>query len=127
MPPTADAMAPTTSSAPLRAVLHDAAPDVRLALVGELDVATTGDLLDVVHSLSLTEAMDQGNRLHLDLSELAFLDASGLGALVRVARTARARGCELRTTGASPLAHRLLAVTGLLEALGVQPADPPVL
>jgi len=51
----------------------------------------------------------------LNLSELAFCDAAGLGVLARVAGHARRYGRELKLTAARPALLRIMHITGMDE------------
>jgi anti-anti-sigma factor len=88
-----------------------------LRLDGELDIATARQLTEMVRSLPA----DHLRRLRLDLSGLAFLDAAGLGALVRVRALVAARGGCLVLDRPAPPVLRLLDVTGLTGAFALGP------
>ena len=49
----------------------------------------------------------------MDLSGLTFCDASGLGALARVARHARDAGRQLMLTSVRPSLLKIMRITGL--------------
>jgi anti-anti-sigma factor len=67
-------------------------PGVRLALHGELDMRTLGQLAERV-----TEQLDDGaNDLTLDLRELAFMDSSGLRLLIELHHRSRQEGWSLK-------------------------------
>jgi anti-sigma B factor antagonist len=86
---------------------------VRLAVVGELDVATAPALAD-----SVAVALDADRRVVLDLGRLTFIDAAGLGALVAAHRYAADRGAVLELVAVPARARRLFAITGLQSLLG---------
>jgi anti-sigma B factor antagonist len=79
---------------------------------GELDIATADQayayLRDVVDS--------QRGPVMMNLSELSFCDAAGLGVLARVAGHARRSGRSLKLTAARPSLLRIMAITGMDEA-----------
>lgn len=79
---------------------------------GELDIATADQayayLRDVVDS--------QDGPVMMNLSELSFCDAAGLGVLAKVAGYARRSGRSLKLTAARPALLRIMAITGLDEA-----------
>jgi anti-sigma B factor antagonist len=52
----------------------------------------------------------------MNLSELTFCDAAGLGVLARVAGHARRSGRQLKLTAAQPALLRLMHITGMDEA-----------
>jgi anti-anti-sigma factor len=78
---------------------------------GELDIATADQayayLRDVVDS--------QDGPVTMNLSELTFCDAAGLGVLARVAGHARRSGRALELTGARPALLKIMAITGMDE------------
>jgi anti-anti-sigma factor len=63
----------------------------RLELVGELDLATVPRLTDAVDAI-VSRNLD---RVSIDLSQLAFLDSSGLRELILLRDRAAAEGWEL--------------------------------
>jgi anti-anti-sigma factor len=79
---------------------------------GELDIATADQayayLRDVVDS--------QDGPVMMNLSELSFCDAAGLGVLAKVAGHARRSGRSLELTAARPALLRIMAITGMDEA-----------
>ena len=79
---------------------------------GELDIATADQaytyLRDVVDS--------QDGPVMMNLSELTFCDAAGLGVLARVAGYARRSGRSLRLMAARPELLRIMHITGMDEA-----------
>jgi len=81
-------------------------------LCGELDIATADQaytyLRDVVDS--------QDGPVMMNLSELTFCDAAGLGVLARVAGHARRSGRSLKLTAARPALLRIMHITGMDEA-----------
>ena len=84
--------------------------DVSVAwLSGELDVATAPLLADGLTATNST----MWPRLVLDLSNLDFVDAAGLGAIVRARNELRSRSGELTLRAPSPFAARILEVAGL--------------
>jgi anti-anti-sigma factor len=87
---------------------------------GELDVATASRL-----EAALDPLVDSGASLIvLDLSEVSFLDSSGLRTIVRTATALEDAGGRLVIDGVSPAVSRVLEVTGLLERLRADaPAD----
>jgi anti-anti-sigma factor len=84
---------------------------------GELDVAALPELRGAI-----ARAAGGGSRpaqVVLDLSEVTFLDAAVLGALVAERRALQAAGGTLRLAGVSPKLRRLIGLTGLREMLGL--------
>jgi anti-sigma B factor antagonist len=79
---------------------------------GELDIATADQayayLRDVVDS--------QDGSVTVNLAELTFCDAAGLGVLARVADHARRSGRPLKLTAARPSLLRIMHITGMDKA-----------
>ena len=97
----------------------------RVALVGELDLATVETVLRTLCPLADGVA-DAGGNIVVDLSELTFMDATGLHALVGVAR--RIRGHATLVLNRPPQSvRRLLGLCDSLidaePALIVEPAE----
>jgi anti-anti-sigma factor len=87
-------------------------------LRGEIDVATSPELRD-----RLLPLLRSGPGLVLlDLSEVSFCDASGLGVLVSVHLYAGVLGVSLRLTDLRPRLARLLRINGLDHTLSFYPA-----
>jgi anti-anti-sigma factor len=57
--------------------------------------------------------MPSGSRVLIDMSDVSFVDASGLGALVGGVRRARDRGSDVSLTYAKPVFRNLLHTIGL--------------
>ena len=82
---------------------------------GELDLATVGRFRG-----ALTERLAQGcTHLVVDLTEVTFIDSSGLGALVNAHRSLQRRGGRLRLVCRRPRVLRVLSLTGLDTLLAV--------
>ncbi len=85
---------------------------VRLSLRGELDAHTARDLEE-----ALAAPVDAGAGVEVDLTEVSFVDSSGLAALLDGSSRLDAAGGSLRVVGASGAAERLFAMTGVSEHL----------
>ncbi len=80
-----------------------------VSVAGELDIATA----DQAYSY-ITEVIDgRPAPVTVDLSGVTFCDASGLGALARLARHARAADRQLMLTSARPSVLKIMRITGL--------------
>jgi len=81
-------------------------------VTGELDIATADQayayLRDVVDS--------QTGPVTMNLAELTFCDAAGLGVLARAAGYAKRSGRSLKLTAARPSLLRIMRITGMDEA-----------
>lgn len=85
-----------------------------ITLHGELDIATAPGLCRKVETLIADGVTD----LRVDLSELAFMDSSGVAVLL-----VAANGVEcLELSGAQPIVRRVIEASGLTEVLRLGPA-----
>jgi anti-sigma B factor antagonist len=84
-------------------------------LTGSLDIATSPSV-----RAALVSASERGDhRLIVDLTNLEFLDSTGLGALIGAQRRAKEFGGEVRLIAKEGQILRLLRITGLLKVFGV--------
>lgn len=84
-------------------------------LSGDLDIVTSDDV-----KRELVELVDQGHHaLTLDLSDVGFVDSSGLGVLVAVHRHTANRGGDFVVRSAPPQVRRLFEITRLDDFLTV--------
>jgi anti-sigma B factor antagonist len=84
-------------------------------LVGSLDIATSPTV-----RAALTSASERGNhRLIVDLTQVDFLDSTGLGALIGGQRRAKEFNGEVRLVAKEGQILRLLRITGLLKVFAV--------
>jgi anti-sigma B factor antagonist len=80
-----------------------------ISVTGELDIATAEQAYAYI-----SEVIDSWpTMVSVDLSGLTFCDASGLGALAKIARHARQAGRPLRLTSARPSLLKIIRLTGL--------------
>lgn len=90
-------------------------PDARdgrvvTAVSGEVDAATADDF-----EAQLRPAIAESTDVVLDLTEVSFMDSSGLRALVAIHHEVAERGGTIELAGTSNVVERLLSVTGLAE------------
>ena len=78
------------------------------AIAGEIDVSSVAQFRE-----RLLELANNGGTLIVDLNRVAFIDSSGLGALVATARRVAERGGGLYAVCAQPQPRRLLWMTGV--------------
>ena len=95
---------------------------VRLALLGDLDLTAAEEF-----SARLAELKAAGRRCRLDLSQLAFIDSSGVQALLLALTDARWTGWPLEVArGVSPSVERAVQIVGIAQVLWPQePVAPP--
>lgn len=89
----------------------------RVALIGELDLASAPHLQQVLDEL----CRDGFQEIVLDLGRLDFLSATGLEVFVRADDQLRATGGRLILNRPGPRARRVLAITELDTVLMVRP------
>ena len=80
--------------------------------VSETRVKVTGEL-DVLTAPLVIEAVVKAMTVELDLSEVTFVDSTGVHALIQL----RNRRSQLRIVAISPPVKRVLEVTDIAEAL----------
>jgi anti-sigma B factor antagonist len=110
-----------TSGNPYLTIAVTKAPDAyKIALNGEADLLGTPEI-----EAALQDAHADDSRLVVvDLSELTFIDSSGLHALVSGHELCRARGQELRVVPGPANIQRLFELAGLNEVLSFAGAPP---
>jgi anti-anti-sigma factor len=84
-----------------------------LKLHGELDVASCAALQDELEGLSTNELVV------VDLSDLEFIDSSGIGILVKANQQAAKQGRRFALVKGAGQVAELLALTGLADQLTV--------
>jgi anti-sigma B factor antagonist len=90
-----------------------------LRMAGELDLATA----DTTAAQARAALASRTRLLLLDLTGLAFCDARGLSALVRIANHADKTGCRYGLIAPQPLVARILRITHLDPAPGSAGTD----
>lgn len=84
-----------------------------MRLSGDLDIVTSGEV-----KRDLAGLVDDGHvALALDISEVGFVDSSGLGVLVAIHRHAEAHGGSFVVESVPPQVQRLFQITRLGELL----------
>jgi len=93
---------------------HDGVPVVRP--VGELDVATTPAL-----RAELTAIPEDTAKVIVDLTDVTFLDSTGLGVLIAAMKRFRDSSAagRLDLVVTRPHIHKVLEVTGLTTVFGI--------
>ena len=87
-----------------------------ISVSGELDIATAGQAYAYISDVIDAWPGESPAPVSVDLSGLTFCDASGLGALARIARHARQAGRQLKLTAARPSLRKIMRITGLDRA-----------
>lgn len=115
-----------TLSAPGQSGLLPAGFSVGIVFHADRSVVTVRGELDVLTAAALGGFLDvaitqRGRPVVVDVAELTFIDASGLGQLARVLPRLRQDGGELVVVSPSPMLSKLLALTGLAAEVQVEP------
>jgi anti-sigma B factor antagonist len=91
-------------------IVHTQPRCAELTISGELDMATTDELLRTATAALADNACDD---LVLDLSEVSFIDSTGLGTLVAIRNATRDRAVTLHLREPTPPVRRLMKITNL--------------
>jgi anti-sigma B factor antagonist len=94
---------------------------VRVSPVGEVDLATVGEVRARVEELRSAGF----TRVALDLREVTFLDSSGLHLILELATSAREGGWELAVIEGSPDVQRVFEIAGVRAAVPFLDAGRP--
>ena len=84
-----------------------------VAVRGEIDLLTTVRLNRELESVA--DAAPEW--LRIDLSQVTFMDTTGVAVLLKARRRALETGCRFTVKAASPTIQRLLEITGLTALL----------
>ena len=101
--------------APLEIITEERDGQTRLALVGELDIASAPQFEQGVASAE----SDTPGVLVLDLRKVAFIDSTGLRALIAADERARSAGRRLVIVRGTPAVERVFNVTQLDQRLEI--------
>jgi anti-sigma B factor antagonist len=90
-------------------------PDYEVRLIGELDMSTAPRLREELLRL----VSDGATMVTVDLSELAFVDSTGLSVLITGLKRLRQQGGEMALRSPTPGTRRVLEITGLTEIFSI--------
>ncbi len=88
---------------------------VRIALAGEIDVATTELIRDTVAAARADHP--DATLLELDFGGVTLIDSTGVGTVVSVHRGLAEQGIRVILTNPVKIVERVLRVTGVYETL----------
>ncbi|CAM3216398.1 STAS domain-containing protein [Filibacter tadaridae] len=88
----------------------------RFKIVGEID-AFTAPLLK--ERLAKSEDVE-GMQIELDLSEVGYMDSTGLGVFVGFYKAVKAKGGHVKIVGVNARLKRLFEITGLGEVMDIE-------
>ncbi|MEV4750329.1 STAS domain-containing protein [Streptosporangium sp. NPDC049248] len=90
---------------------------VLLSLAGELDYTNAERFR---HDLRQAIGQDRGD-LVMDLADLTFCDSTGIQEFLNARKIVQDRGGNIVLAGPHPRLQRILHLTGLAQAFGIQP------
>ena len=85
-----------------------------VTVAGDVDIATAPQLAEYL--VAFTDGP-----VTVDLSQVAFLDSSGMQALLAAHRHLERRDSRLAIRGATPIVRRVLQISGLDQLLHLEP------
>ena len=96
---------------------------VRLPLTGDLDLSSAHGPLEAAHRLLADQADRHIECVVVDLTDVRFIDSSGLGGLVQLSNYARAKSIRVELAGASRRVRSVLELSGLASVLPFSSVD----
>jgi anti-sigma B factor antagonist len=91
---------------------------VLIELIGDIDYTNAGD---IVSDLQAAMVEPGPAAIRVDLSEVTFLDSSGIGVLVIAGQLAEKAGAGFSVIGATRNVYEQLRITGLVDLFGITP------
>ncbi|WP_174735202.1 anti-sigma factor antagonist [Mesobacillus harenae] len=86
-----------------------------IKVVGEIDAYTAPKLRETLFPIS----EKAGVKMVVNLSEVSYMDSTGLGVFVGVFKNVRAQGGEFKLVGLSERLQRLFEITGLADIIDI--------
>lgn len=108
-----------TDESPLQILVSHRNEGARIALAGELDGATAPFLVRTLIEVNQVLTGD----LVLDITQLSFVDSTGLSVFVSQQKQLSAKGRRLVIYGPTAMTRRLFQITGLEDVLTIEPVD----
>jgi anti-sigma B factor antagonist len=90
-----------------------------VTLAGEIDIFNSANLKTQVNAL----LEQRGANLHIDCSQLEYIDSTALGALVGVMKTVKSKGCEMHLNAVKPGLMKLFRITNLDQVFVIEEGD----
>ncbi|MET3576015.1 STAS domain-containing protein [Bhargavaea ullalensis] len=85
-------------------------------VIGEIDAFTAPELREALSEF----ASEQGLRAEIDLSDVEYMDSTGLGVFVGFFKQVKENGGHVKITGLSQRLKRLFDITGLNEVMDIE-------
>jgi anti-anti-sigma factor len=87
--------------------------ETRIRARGEIDMAVADRFAEAI-----TAALTNGSpRVIVDLTDVTFMDSSGISALLRANKVAAEHRRSLTVENPAPMVHRVLEICGVLDLL----------
>lgn len=96
--------------------VYEAEEKTVIKVVGEIDAYTSPKLNESIYPLS----NEAGKNLLIDLTDVTYMDSTGLGVLVAAFKNKKATGGSFALTGLSNRLERLFIITGLSEIMEIK-------
>jgi len=94
---------------------HDGDEICVVQLIGEIDVFASPEVKAALVGL----IKDGHNLLVIDFAKVAYIDSTGLGALVAALKGARENGGSIAVVCTNPQIRRIFDITGLVKVFGM--------
>jgi anti-anti-sigma factor len=104
----------------MSATVTDREGAVTASLAGELDMGAT---FTAEPALERAMELPHLESFTLDLSDLSFIDSTGMGLVMRVTSDLQARGVPLRIVPGPRPVHQVFEATGMAEVLPFEPIE----
>ena len=106
---------PSVAPGELNVVVSGAETSYELRLLGELDMSTADQL-----RTELSRVTSGGARhVTVDMSDLVFIDSTGLSVLITGLKRLRQGGGDLALRAPNPSTRKVLEITGLTEVFAI--------
>lgn len=90
-----------------------------LKIIGEIDIYTAPKLKEHLANIEKAEGME----VELDLSEVNYMDSTGLGIFVGFYKEVKANNGKLVIKGLNQRLYRLFEITGLSEIMDIEQSE----
>ncbi|WP_019412970.1 anti-sigma factor antagonist [Paenisporosarcina sp. TG20] len=100
----------------IEVVLKEEENFLKAFIGGEIDVLTAPILREKLTSVQLKEGM----HAELNLSDVSYMDSTGLGVIVAFFKNINAKNGHVKLTGLSARLKRLFDITGLGEIMDIE-------
>ena len=106
---------PVVNPGELHVAVSGAQPEYEIRLLGELDMSTAPQLREELLRL----LSDGATMVTVDMSELAFVDSTGLSVLITGLKRLRQQGGDMALRSPTAGTRRVLEITGLTEVFAI--------